>query len=103
MKNIDKYKLGRIQSYSENKKNFHSICNCCEKDIYDCRWVCLTCRPGKYQDSGFVDFCDNCMNSIKNKDKNDKIYNEIRNKCQDHENESHIYYRILFADKYIYF
>jgi hypothetical protein len=43
------------------------MCNGCEVNYRDCRWICLSCRPGKYRLDGFVDFCDKCMQIFKSK------------------------------------
>jgi len=101
MRKIDKYKLNSPKIFEENDKDFHSACNGCRGEMDNSRWLCLSCRPGKYRLDGYVDFCENCMDVIINKDPGEKMKSILeRISDEDHDMESHIYLRILFANSY---
>ena len=106
MKQIDKYKMGRIKIFKENVQNHKNAgCNGCQKDLLNnCRWVCLSCKPGKYRPDGYVDFCNKCMNIIKSKVSEGPEYDEMQKNLltEEHENDSHIYLRIMFNEEYAY-
>ena len=107
MKQIDEYKMGRIKIFTENVQNHRFTCNGCGIDSDDqkiCRWVCLSCRPGKYRPDGYVDFCNKCMELIKSKVSEGSEYEEMQKNLltEEHENDSHIYLRIMFNDAYAY-
>lgn len=95
--------MGNPKIFLENEKNFHFGCNGCDQDPAETmyRWICLTCRPEKYQANGYVDFCNECIDIIRNRDTNNQI--EALNKklrSEGHDNDSHIYLRINFANQY---
>ena len=109
LKEFDKLKLGknnyneeslnRLNSYNEN----HSyICNGCRRDSRNqkikARYVCVSCRPGIYRDQGYVDYCFNCIEHLRN---GDNFATEIENIEDDyypknHSHRHHVYLCVVF-------
>jgi len=110
LKEIDEYKLGENQCFSENCQEFHAICNVCLKNIQGCfRYICLNCRPGPVKKQkifeegrfGFVDFCQQCMEVVKEKKPEEK-YKDILGSLEKekHDEKSHVWLRICFGKEY---
>ena len=84
-KNIDRDKLGNNKfTESDDEGNFsnsHSaICNGCRGHFNDIpRYVCLTCKPGKYFSNGYIDFCQQCITKMCNDENNKKALEETAN------------------------
>ena len=100
MLNIEKYKMGSNKIFDDNLKNFQANCDGCGGKMGNSRWVCLSCRPGQYLGGGYIDLCENCMKIIKNKETGPAM-EALREtlKYENHDNDSHIYLRILFASQ----
>ena len=67
---LDKKKLGNnkfAESIDDEQfKNSHSACcNGCEGGFFNmARYVCINCRPGKYLNCGYVDYCQECIKKM---------------------------------------
>ena len=95
--------MGNNKQFKEDKTDFGFKCNIClEEPKNGFRWICLNCRPGPYQEGGFVDFCSKCMEIIQSKE-NTQQKKEFLKKLETeegHNNNKHIYLRICFGDSY---
>ena len=84
-KNLDRYKLGNNKfTESDNDDDFsesHSaICNGCSGHfLITQRYVCITCRPGKHFENGFIDFCQQCITKMCNDENSKKVLEEKAN------------------------
>jgi hypothetical protein len=75
LENIEKYKLGNnlFSMFKEDQlKRIHNFgCDMCDDSCnFDERYICLTCRPGLLQSSGFTDICAKCFRKGINKEHN---------------------------------
>jgi len=41
------------------------MCNGCKTGTPGVRGICVTCRPGPMRPGGFVDFCNSCVEALK--------------------------------------
>ena len=98
---IDEYKLGKNKQFNTDMKEFHALCNICEKEINEIRWICLNCKPGSYKLPGFVDICSDCMNILQIQENNEKKTEYLTLLAKDnHEDKTHVYLRVCFGDSY---
>ena len=69
-KNLDKIKIGNNRfNESTNDNQFDhkhdATCNGCHSNFNNSeRYICISCRPGKKVDGGFVDFCSKCIDNM---------------------------------------
>ncbi len=109
LKEFDKLKLG-LNHYNENNLNSLTlynekhdfICNGCESNSRNlkikARYVCVSCRPGIYRDGGYVDYCFNCIEHLRNEDDIGKEIEEIEDEyCpKKHNHRHHVYFCVVF-------
>ena len=112
-KNIDMHKLGKdlfADCIDESKLvNHEAYCNGCGKQLgRGARYLCLQCKPGKFHDDGYNDYCSECINHMINGDEKgkkiqeaeDRLYNNDIRLLSDekdtyrHDIEKHIYLMI---------
>lgn len=98
---VDEYKLGKNIMHSENVQDHGGKCNACNNRIEKCcRYICLSCRPGKYSEGGFVDLCEKCFDAL-NQNKKEEADNIIKKlKEHNHEEKKHLWLRVPFGNQY---
>ena len=109
LKEFDKIKLGinhynpetlnELTSYNER----HSyMCNGCRGNGDNCkikaRYVCVSCRPGIYRSGGYVDYCFNCIEHLRNEDDIGKEIEKIEDEYypKTHSHKHHVYFCVAF-------
>jgi hypothetical protein len=111
-RNIEKNKLGNnkfAESTDDNQfNNRHSaICNGCRGNFMEkARYVCMTCRPGRYLSDGYIDFCGSCIDKMCKNENDKKNLEEKANEeiCCDHNEftNGHIINNVHKHDEHIY-
>ncbi len=109
LKEFDKMKLG-INHYNpetlnglvSRNENHGYICNGCrnnsENSKIKARYVCVSCRPGIYRSGGYVDYCFNCIEHLRNEDDIGKEIEKIEDEYypKTHSHKHHVYFCVVF-------
>ena len=109
LKEFDKMKLG-INHYNpetlnglvSRNENHGYICNGCrnnsENSKIKARYVCVSCRPGIYRNGGYVDYCFNCIEHLRNEDDIGKEIEKIEDEYypKTHSHKHHVYFCVVF-------
>jgi hypothetical protein len=101
---LDLYKLGKnlvASACDEDLIFLHpAICNGkCKSGLKknSSRFICISCRPGTYHGDGFCDYCQKCINSLRNP--SDEKHLEVKEATPEHDHENHVYLRVVFDVK----
>ena len=106
--NIEKYKLGKntfVNSEMLDRFKFVKCNGCGNKFSKSARYICLTCCPGKKNDDGYNDYCQNCIEHMMEDDDEGKDIQKNRDNVYDrdfflldgesyymsHDHKNHIY------------
>ncbi len=109
LKEFDKMKLG-INHYNpetlnglvSRNENHGYICNGCRNNSQNskikARYVCVSCRPGIYRSGGYVDYCFNCIEHLRNEDDIGKEIEKIEDEYypKTHSHKHHVYFCVVF-------
>jgi hypothetical protein len=109
LKEFDKMKLG-INHYNpetlnelvSRNENHSYMCNGCHGNGENCkikaRYVCVSCRPGIYRSGGYVDYCFNCIEHLRNEDDIGKEIEKIEDEYypKTHSHKHHVYFCVVF-------
>ena len=80
---IDKYKLGKNSFATANEEDLgrftRAQCDGCGSQFAtSARYICVTCKPGLGDSDGFKDYCQNCIENMKENNKKGKDIQTIR-------------------------
>ena len=115
---LDKLKLGKNLFNKIDEKEWTlkhpMICNGCGKsNLISIRYLCLSCRKGSMLPGGYIDYCYNCIQHLRNKDSFGFQYENIEDKdCKvlkcpfikfKHKHDEDIYLCIIFNTTDDYF
>ena len=109
LKEFDKMKLG-INHYNpetlnglvSRNENHSYMCNGCRGNSQNskikARYVCVSCRPGIYRSGGYVDYCFNCIEHLRNEDDIGKEIEKIEDEYypKTHSHKHHVYFCVVF-------
>ena len=104
---IDLHKLGENLFYGIKESEWKMIhnyrCNGCLKSEIknSSRFLCLSCRPGAISGYGYNDYCFECVQHMRNKDKIGLEIENIEDEEMKNLNNPNIEYK-HYHDKHIY-